>query len=116
MSSLPETKTSTPYSYFNDPAYNTITYNRLVDAYCIMFGSLSAIGNFYIILLFSNFSKLRATQCNWFIVFLCVADMLIGLGTLVRPIWNMISMDNNIMEFNFYWCTLASASWICGYR
>jgi hypothetical protein len=66
------------YSYLTDPVYNTLPYTRPMQAYYIIFGSLSALGNLYLILLFGKFSKLREIQCNWLIIFLCVDDVMIG--------------------------------------
>jgi hypothetical protein len=69
---------STSYNYQNDSTYSAINFTRPTQVYYIALGLLATIGNLYLVLLFIKFSKLRATQCNWFIIFLCVSDVFIG--------------------------------------
>uniref|UniRef100_A0A914BUX4 G-protein coupled receptors family 1 profile domain-containing protein n=1 Tax=Acrobeloides nanus TaxID=290746 RepID=A0A914BUX4_9BILA len=107
---------STQYSYYKDPAYIGITYDRLFYAYTIVVGGLSAIGNLYIILLFTQFSKLRSVLCNWLIVYLCVPDVLIGIACVYQSIIKMIVMDNNIVGFSFVLCNVLQIPYGLGYR
>lgn len=69
---------SSSYSYLNDSTYTVFSYSDLAQIYYIICGSIAALGNLYLIVLFIKFSKLRDTHCNWLIILLSLSDFLIG--------------------------------------
>lgn len=73
-----DTTSISTIDFYNSPPFNGFPYSGWVKAYYLIVGSLSAIGNLYLIVLFVVFSKLRQLQCNWLIIFLCIADFFVG--------------------------------------
>lgn len=70
--------TLSPEAFYNAAPYNTLHYSPVAFSYYLLSGSLSAIGNFYLVVLFFSFGRLRNLSCNWLIIFECMADFLLG--------------------------------------
>uniref|UniRef100_A0A914DDH2 G-protein coupled receptors family 1 profile domain-containing protein n=1 Tax=Acrobeloides nanus TaxID=290746 RepID=A0A914DDH2_9BILA len=104
------------YSYANDPLYDTMMYHRFSLYYYIIVGGLSAIGNIYLVILFLLYSKLRSSQCNWLIIYLCAADVFIGLSSVLRGSIALLAFDNTILGFNFIMCQFVSTPFGVSYR
>jgi hypothetical protein len=63
--------------YSQNP-FDSFVYSRYIQIYYIISGILSIFGNFYIVLLFVTFKKLRKFQCNWIITYLSAVEIFIG--------------------------------------
>uniref|UniRef100_A0A914QPP8 G-protein coupled receptors family 1 profile domain-containing protein n=1 Tax=Panagrolaimus davidi TaxID=227884 RepID=A0A914QPP8_9BILA len=71
-------------------------------------GFICVFGNIFILCLFSRYKKLRKAPYNVLVALLAIADLLLGIGVLIRGSYGIYTVTNNIHVFTKRSCQLAN--------